>query len=100
MQGLLRVRIPLLLRRLISLIPALVLLSSGFDPTLALVLSQVVLSFGIPFALIPLVVITARQSVLGAYANRWFTTAAGAVASVLLVSLNAVLLVLLLTGAE
>jgi manganese transport protein len=100
MQGLLRVRVPLLLRRLISLIPALLLLSSGFDPTLALVLSQVVLSFGIPFALIPLVVITAKQGVLGSYANRWFTTAAGAVASVLLVSLNAVLLVLLLTGAE
>ncbi|GGE92787.1 Nramp family divalent metal transporter [Mycetocola zhadangensis] len=100
MQGLLRVRIPLLLRRLISLIPALLLLGSGFDPTLALVLSQVVLSFGIPFALIPLVVITAKQGILGSYANRWFTTAAGAVASVLLVSLNAVLLVLLLTGAE
>ena len=100
MQGLLRVRIPLLLRRLISLIPALLLLGSGFDPTLALVLSQVVLSFGIPFALIPLVVITAKQGILGSYANRWFTTAAGAVASVLLVSLNAVLLVLLITGAE
>lgn len=100
MQGLLRVRIPLLLRRLISLIPALLLLASGFDPTLALVLSQVVLSFGIPFALIPLVFITAKRPILGGFTNRWFTTIGGAVASVLLVSLNALLLFLLLTGAE
>ncbi len=55
MHGLLHVRIPLLVRRLVTLLPALVLLAIGFDPTLALVLSQVVLSFGIPFALIPLV---------------------------------------------
>src|SRR5690606_29909466 len=82
MQGLLKVRIALLTRRLISLIPALVILSIGFDPTAALVLSQVVLSFGIPFALIPLVILTARSSVLGTFANRWLTTAAGVVASV------------------
>ena len=56
MHGLLHVRVPLLARRLVTLIPALVILGIGFDPTLALVLSQVVLSFGIPFALIPLVV--------------------------------------------
>jgi manganese transport protein len=99
MHGLLKVRIPLLTRRIISLIPALAVLGLGFDPTLALVLSQVVLSFGIPFALIPLVALTARSSLLGRFANRWQTTAAGVVASVLLVSLNAVLLVLLFTGA-
>ncbi|MET1052115.1 MAG: Nramp family divalent metal transporter [Mycetocola sp.] len=99
MQGLLHIRIPLLTRRVISLIPALAILGLGFDPTASLVLSQVVLSFGIPFALIPLVALTARPSVLGAFANRWQTTAAGIVASVLLVTLNAVLLFLIFTGA-
>lgn len=99
MQGLLHVRIPLLTRRVISLIPALAILGLGFDPTMSLVLSQVVLSFGIPFALIPLVVLTAKSSILGTFTNRWQTTAAGIIASVLLVTLNAVLLVLVFSGA-
>ncbi|MEC5183444.1 manganese transport protein [Cryobacterium sp. MP_3.1] len=99
MHGLLKLRVPLLLRRIVTLIPALVILGVGFDPTQALVLSQVVLSFGIPFALIPLVWLTAQRGLLGDFANRWFTTAAGAVAAVLLVSLNAVLLVLVFTAA-
>ena len=55
MRGLLHIKVPLLARRLITLIPALIILVIGFDPTRALVLSQVVLSFGIPFALVPLV---------------------------------------------
>lgn len=98
MHGLLHVRIPLLTRRLVTLIPALVVLGIGFDPTLALVLSQVVLSFGIPFALIPLVIVTAQRSVLGKWANRWVTTALGVAASVFLVALNATLLWLVFTG--
>ena len=65
MDGLLRRSIPLLLRRLITLIPALVILASGLDPTRALVLSQVVLSFGIPFALIPLVRLTSNRELMG-----------------------------------
>jgi len=99
MHGLLKLRVPLLLRRVVTLIPALLILGVGFDPTQALVLSQVVLSFGIPFALIPLVWLTAQKGLLGDFANRWFTTAAGAVAAVLLVTLNAVLLVLIFTGS-
>ena len=99
MHGLLHVRIPLLARRLVTLIPALVILGVGFDPTLALVLSQVVLSFGIPFALIPLVVLTAQRRTLGAWVNRAWTTVAGVVASVLLIALNGALLWLVLTGA-
>ncbi len=99
MHGLLHVRVPLLARRLVTLIPALVILGLGVDPTLALVLSQVVLSFGIPFALIPLVVLTAQRRTLGVWANRAWTTAAGVVASVLLIALNAALLWLVLTGA-
>ncbi len=99
MHGLLRVRIPLLARRLVTLVPALVLLGLGVDPTLALVLSQVVLSFGIPFALIPLVTLTAQRRTLGAHRNRVLTTAAGIAASVFLIALNGVLLVLVITGA-
>ncbi|WP_295840170.1 Nramp family divalent metal transporter [uncultured Microbacterium sp.] len=98
MQGLLRARIPLLARRLITLVPALVILALGIDPTLALVLSQVVLSFGIPFALVPLVALTARRDVLGAHRNRRATTVAGVLASVFLIGLNAVLLWLVFTG--
>lgn len=99
MHGLLHVRIPLLTRRLVTLIPALVILGVGVDPTLALVLSQVALSFGIPFALIPLVALTAQRRTLGAYANRRLTTVAGVIASVLLIALNGALLWLVLTGA-
>ena len=99
MHGLLHIRVPLLLRRLVTLLPALFILGTGFDPTEALVLSQVVLSFGIPFALIPLVWLTAQRGLLGAHVNRWFTTAAGALAALLLIALNVVLLVLLFTGS-
>ena len=98
MHGLLRLRVPLLLRRLVTLIPALLILGTGFDPTEALVLSQVVLSFGIPFAMIPLVWVTAQRSLLGHFTNRWLTTAAGSLAAVLLVALNLLLLVLVFTG--
>ncbi|MFJ4175556.1 Nramp family divalent metal transporter [Microbacterium sp. NPDC089696] len=99
MHGLLHVRIPLLARRLVTLVPALLILGLGVDPTLALVLSQVVLSFGIPFALIPLVALTAQRRTLGPWTNRAWTTAAGIVASVLLIALNGALLWLVLTGA-
>ena len=99
MYGLLHVRVPLILRRLVTLIPALAILWLGFDPTLSLVLSQVVLSFGIPFALVPLVALTAKAGVLGRWKNHWATTAAGIAASVFLITLNGVLLWLVLTGA-
>ncbi len=90
---------PLLVRRLVTLLPALAILAVGVDPTLALVLSQVVLSFGIPFALIPLVALTAKRDVLGEFRNRLGTTLAGVAASVFLIALNGVLLWLLLSGA-
>ncbi|CAL4861056.1 Nramp family divalent metal transporter [Microbacterium sp. MM2322] len=98
MQGLLRVRIPLLVRRLVTLVPALVILAVGVDPTFALILSQVILSFGIPFALIPLVALTAKADLLGGYRNRAWTTAAGILASIFLVALNGLLLWLTLFG--
>ncbi|ASN38479.1 MAG: Nramp family divalent metal transporter [Paeniglutamicibacter terrestris] len=98
MAGLLHRNISLLARRLVTLAPALLILAAGVDPTFALILSQVALSFGIPFALIPLVNLTARTSVMGQHANRWFTTAAGILISVLLVSLNVLLIVLTIRG--
>lgn len=98
MDGLLHRRISIVTRRLITLTPALILLATGVDPTFALILSQVALSFGIPFALIPLVNLTARRSVMGKHANKWFTTAAGVVVSVLLIALNVVLIVLTVQG--
>jgi manganese transport protein len=98
MRGLLHVHIPLIVRRVITLVPALVILVVGVDPTLALVLSQVVLSFGIPFALVPLVALTRNRHLLGDSANRWWTTALASLAAVLLIALNTTLLVLVATG--
>ena len=98
MHGLLRVRVPLIARRLVTLIPALIVLGLGFDPTMALVLSQVVLSFGIPFALIPLVSLTSRTEIMGSFRNQRVTLILGVLTALVLVALNAVLLLLLLTS--
>ncbi|MCX5070156.1 Nramp family divalent metal transporter [Micromonospora lupini] len=92
MQGFLRRRVPLLLRRLVTLVPALAVLAIGLDPTRALVLSQVILSFGIPFALIPVVAFTRRRDLMGNLVNHPLTTAAAALVAVLVVALNAFLL--------
>jgi len=77
MQGLLRRSYPALVRRLVTLVPALAVLASGVDPTRALVLSQVVLSFGIPFALVPLMRLTANRDVMGDDANSTLTSVLG-----------------------
>jgi manganese transport protein len=74
MAGFISIRIPLMLRRAITMIPALVILAVGMNPTDALVLSQVVLSFGIPLALAPLVMLTSRRDVMGVHVNRRLTT--------------------------
>ena len=98
MDGLLLKRIPLLVRRAVTLIPALLILGAGADPTWALVLSQVVLSLGIPFALIPLVRLTSLRSLLGTYANRRGTTVTAIVIAALIIALNAALIVITLAG--
>jgi manganese transport protein len=98
MDGLLRKRIPIVLRRMITLIPALVIVAIGIDPTRALVLSQVVLSFGIPFALIPLVRLTSDGSLMGTDTNHRVTTALGWVVAALISLLNVGLLYLTLAG--
>ena len=92
MQGLLRKRIPLLLRRLITLTPALVVLAIGVDPSKALVVSQVVLSFGIPFALAPLIKLTSDRSMMGDDVNHRVTTALGWLVAVVIITLNIVLI--------
>lgn len=97
MQGFIRRSIPLALRRGVTLLPALVVLALGVDPTYALVLSQVVLSFGLPFALVPLVRMTARREVMGDLVNRRVTTAAAVVVVVVIVGLNGLLVVQTLT---
>jgi manganese transport protein len=98
MQGLLRKSYPLLLRRLVTLIPALVVLAIGVDPSRALVLSQVVLSFGIPFALIPLVRLTSNRDLMGGDVNHRITTALGWMVAAVISVLNVVLIYLTVTG--
>lgn len=98
MQGLLHKRIPLVLRRLVTLTPAIVVLALGADPSAALVVSQVVLSFGIPFALVPLIRLTADRRLMGADANRRLTTVAASVVAGVIIALNLVLIYLTVTG--
>ena len=92
MQGFINRRIPLFLRRLITMLPALVILAIGVNPSRSLVISQVVLSFGIPFALIPLLIHCRNRNVMGALVNRRPTTAIATVVVTLIVSLNVFLL--------
>jgi manganese transport protein len=92
MQGFIQRRIPLLLRRLVTMAPALVVLAIGLDPMRSLVISQVVLSFGIPFALVPLVLLTRRRDVMGELANHRVTTIVAAVVAGLIIALNVFLL--------
>ena len=92
MQGFIRRRIPLFLRRAITLAPALLVLAIGLNPTDALVGSQVVLSFGIPFALVPLLIIAGKREVMGELVNpRWLSALAGVLAA-LIIALNVFLL--------
>lgn len=98
MAGLLHLRVPLLLRRVITLIPALVVLGVGFDPTRALVLSQVLLSAGIPFALIPLVAYTGNKALMGSFINGQLVRWAAWVVTGLIVLLNLSLILLTIIG--
>ncbi|MFF9036052.1 Nramp family divalent metal transporter [Streptomyces sp. NPDC014892] len=92
MEGFLRMRIPLFLRRAITMAPALVVLALGMSPDKVLLASQVVLSFGIPFALIPLVLISRRRDLMGDLVNRRVTTFVGWVAALLISGINIYLL--------
>jgi manganese transport protein len=88
MQGYLHRTIPVWVRRLVTMLPAFIVIALGFDPTWTLVLSQVVLSFGIPFALIPLVMFTRRKDIMGSLVNRLPTTIVAVIVAGLIVALN------------
>jgi manganese transport protein len=92
MQGFVRRRIPVFVRRAVTMLPAFVVIAIGADPSRTLVISQVVLSFGIPFALVPLVLFTSRRDVMGALANHRVTTAFAGLVAVLVSALNLFLL--------
>jgi manganese transport protein len=92
MQGFIRRQIPLMVRRLVTMVPAFVVIAIGIDPTRTLVISQVVLSFGIPFALVPLVYFTARRDIMGQLVNRRITTVAASVIACVIIALNIFLL--------
>lgn len=99
MQGFINRTIPLFLRRAVTMAPALVILAVGLDPTRALVISQVVLSFGIPFALVPLIMLTARKDVMGkGFENHPATTVIASVFAAVIIALNLYLLYLTFTG--
>src|ERR671931_789849 len=92
MQGFIRRQIPVVVRRLVTMLPALVVVGIGTDPSRTLVISQVVLSFGIPFALVPLVLFTSRRDVMGVLVNHRATTIAAAVVAGLISALNVFLI--------
>jgi manganese transport protein len=92
MQGFVRRQIPLAVRRLVTMVPAFVVIAAGVDPSRTLVLSQVVLSFGIPFALIPLVWFTASREIMGPLVNERRTTLAAGIVAAVIVCLNVFLL--------
>jgi manganese transport protein len=93
MQGFIRRQIPIFVRRLVTMLPAFVIIGAGADPSRTLVLSQVVLSFGIPFALVPLVWFTSRRGLMGALVNARATSAAAVLVAAIIVALNVFLLV-------
>jgi manganese transport protein len=93
MQGFVRRRIPVFVRRAVTMLPAFVVIGLGVDPSRTLVISQVVLSFGIPFALVPLVFFTSRRALMGNLVNRRTTTIAASVIAAGIIALNAFLLV-------
>jgi manganese transport protein len=92
MQGFLHQHIPVWIRRLATMVPSLAVILIGLDPTRTLVISQVVLSFGLPFAIIPLIVFTKRKDLMGVLTNRWYTTILISIVAALIIFLNLYLL--------
>jgi manganese transport protein len=97
-EGFLNIKFPIFLRRLITIVPAIIIIAIGLDPLKILILSQVVLSFTLPFALIPLLLLTGRRSVMENFASAARTRIAGWAAVAVIVALNAVLMGQILFG--
>jgi manganese transport protein len=99
MQGFLHREIPIWVRRLVTMVPSMIVIFLGLDPTQTLVISQVLLSFGLPFAVIPLVIFTSRRSVMGVLVNSRLTTIVAWLIAAIIVGLNIYLLFQTFTGA-
>jgi manganese transport protein len=98
MEGFLNWHIPVWLRRLVTMAPSLIVIGIGLDPTHTLVMSQVILSFGLPFAIVPLVIFTARRDIMGDLVNRLHTTVLATLVAGIVILLNGYLLYQTLTG--
>ena len=98
MQGFLHFHIPPWIRRIVTILPSMIVIFLGFDPTRTLVISQVVLSFGLPFAIIPLVMFTSRREVMGSLVNQRLTTVLASLCAGLIISLNFFLLYQIFLG--
>jgi manganese transport protein len=98
MQGFVGIKVPVMARRAVTMIPAIIVLAIGVNPTDALILSQVVLSFGIPFALVPLVMLTRRVDLMGVHVNRLATTLVGGVLAAGITLMNGFLIYQQLAG--
>lgn len=99
MQGFLHRRIPSWIRRLVTMVPSLIVIAIGLDPTRTLVISQVILSFGLPFAIIPLIMFTRRRDMMGVLVNRRLTTTGVSIVAALIIALNVYLLYQTFFGA-
>jgi manganese transport protein len=99
MQGFLTWEIPVWVRRLVTMVPSMIVIFVGFDPTRTLVISQVLLSFGLPFAVIPLVIFTSQKKIMGVLVNRKITTIAAWAVAGLIVFLNFYLIYSTIRGA-
>jgi manganese transport protein len=98
MQGFVRRKIPVWVRRIVTTAPSLIVIAIGLDPTRTLVISQVVLSFGLPFAIVPLLMFTANKTLMGPLANRWITTALMTLITITIIALNLFLIFLIVKG--
>jgi manganese transport protein len=96
MDGLLKRQIPLYIRRVITIIPAIIIIAFGLDPTRALIISQVLLSFGIPFALVPLLLASSTKRIMGEHKNNMYLTTILGVITGVIVVLNLALIILTL----
>lgn len=98
MQGFLHYEIPVWIRRLVTMVPSLIVIFMGLDPTRTLVISQVALSFGLPFAIIPLVYFTASKKIMGVLVNKRITSLAAGIIAIIIVALNAFLVINTING--
>jgi len=98
LQGFLNFRISIFLRRMVTMIPAIVVIAAGLDPLKTLVLSQAVLSFCLPFAMIPLLMLTRRKQLMGTHANRRITNYLAITATAVILGMNIWLLIAIFTG--